>query len=123
MSILKNFLEHENKRIQKLFEIVEKFSSVEIDRILILIFAKYSGDYMGKGILKTLKAKISNVLNMKIASYPTDDEFIESFKLLSESNKRCLLVTIANDCCKLGVLNESQILTFLESQLTQTPSA
>lgn len=112
MSFLDEWRDAEQRRIQKLFDIAEKFTGEEIERLLENHMASITGnEYLTKIVLRALENKIRVACNME------SGDFKPQFHLLSDSTKRCLLVTLCNDLAKLNTVSEFQIFNFLESQL------
>lgn len=123
MGILENFKHLEERRIERLFDIVERFAAEEVDTTLKSVFEVYAEQgFMGRAVLDALKTKIGKACGMQGVKL-SDIDFLSEFYRLDDSKKRCLLVTVANDCCKLGVLQETDVVRFLEAQLAKTPGA
>ena len=123
MGFLTDFEAQESARIGRLFELIDRFEASEVDGVLKTVFSVYaSRGFMGRAVLESLKKKISAACRIPGANL-TDAEFVKAFIKLEDGVKRSLLVTIANDCCKLGVLNEAQVFTFLQNELAKMPTA
>ena len=124
MGILQQFKDREGFRIQKFFEYVERFAPAEIDRILVEHFDAFAANkFLGQVIVGQLKGKIAKVCGITMTPGMTNLEFTKEVVKLSDSVKRSLLVTILNDVCKLGVMQEAQAYHFLEDRLKEAPKA
>lgn len=124
MGILQQFKNREEARITKFFEYADRFTAEEIELALSDAFEAFmSQGYIGKLVLDSLKSKIAAVCNMTVTARSTNQDFINEFSKLDDSTKRCLLVTILNDVCKLGVTHEGQAYLFLEDRLRKAPRA
>lgn len=120
MSLLTDFVSNEDKRIKRLFEYVDRFDSSEFDLFIIDFFQEIKKfGALGRVVLTGVKIKMSKwfpTLNLK-----DDSGFIESFKKLTESEKRCLIVTVCNNLCKASTVDEGSLFTFLENWLRKIP--
>ena len=124
MGILSQFKDRESLRITRFFEYVDRFAAPEVDRILIEHFDAFaSNKFLGQVIVGNLKNKIAKVCQITMTPNMTTHEFTLEVVKLTDSVKRSLLVTILNDVCKLGVMQEAQAYDFLEDQLKKTPKA
>lgn len=124
MGILANFKKQETDRINRLFEIVDHFAGPEISLMLSEIFEAYHNRGMiAVSIINRLQEKIAKVCAMPPDCNRDIARFMAAFGQLNDSEKRCLLVTICNDICKLGVMEESALSLFLIERLRQTPKS
>lgn len=122
MGILSQFKHREEHRIGRFFEYVDRFASQEVDRILVEHFDAFAANrFLGQVIVGNLKAKIAKVCDITVTPGMTTLEFTKEIIKLSDSVKRSLLVTILNDVCKLGVMQEAQAYNFLEDELKKAP--
>lgn len=124
MGLLAQFKDREGHRIARFFEYVDRFAPAEIDRILVEHFDAFAANkFLGQVIVGQLKGKIAKVCGFTLTPGMTNLEFTKEVIKLTDSVKRSLLVTILNDVCKLGVLQESQAYLFLEDELKKAPKA
>jgi hypothetical protein len=122
MGILSQFKHREEHRIGKFFDYVDRFASPEVDRIIVEHFNAFAANkFLGQVIVGNLKRKIANVCHIPQTPGMTNLEFTKEVMKLTDGAKRCLLVTILNDVCKLGVMQEAQAYEFLESELKRAP--
>jgi hypothetical protein len=120
VSLLSDYKNLESKRIERLFSLIDKFSVREVDGFITDFFDVYGlGDYMKRAVIKVVKDKVSALF--KLDKDLSLNEFIDRVLHLDDSQKRCLMVTILNDFCRLGVLQEADILGFVQNELNKPP--
>ena len=124
MGILSQFKHREENRIGKFFAYVDRFAAAEVDRIIVEHFDAFAANkFLGQVIVGNLKNKIAKVCHIPMTPGMTNLEFTKEVIKMTEGAKRCLLVTILNDVCKLGVMQEAQAYNFLEEELKRAPKA
>jgi hypothetical protein len=122
MGILSQFKNREDHRIGRFFDYVDRFAVAEVDRIIVEHFDAFAANkFLGQVIVGNLKNKIAKVCNIPMTPGMTNLEFTKEVIKMTEGAKRCLLVTILNDVCKLGVMQEAQAYDFLEGELKRAP--
>lgn len=117
MGILASFKENESRRINEFFDIVETFPNEEINRLIDEIFAGFiARGAIGQTVLNVLKQKIARACNLPVTDLDTKD-----LHALELGKKHALVVTICNDICALGVVQEASVKNFLAECLRKEP--
>jgi len=123
MGILDDFRKRESARIDKLYQKVECMTEDQLNELVKYAFtAFYDQGLAGQAAARSLILKLNKLL--KIHYVPGKGEFDrwhKQFCGIELKVKQSLLVTTANDLCKMNVFSETQIFTRIDEFLQDIP--
>lgn len=123
MGILDDFKKRESERIESFYRKADCLTECQVDEIIRQVFTGfYDQGFAGQAAAKSLIMKINKV--MKISYVPAKGEFEKwhaEFKALDLELKKSLMVTVANDLCKMSIFTEAQIIQKVDEFLKDIP--
>lgn len=123
MGLIEDFQRRESERIDKLYAKADCLEEGQLNDLIKYIFTCfYDAGFGGEMTAKALIAKVNRVL--KINYMPKKGEYEkwhEEFCMTAFELKKSLLVTMANDLCKMNVFSEAQILGRFDEFLKEIP--
>lgn len=123
MGILDDFRKKESDRINNLYAKADCLTEAQIDELIKHVFtAFYDQGFAGQAAAKSLILKINKVLGIKYV--PAKGEFLKwhsEFCSMKFELKKSLLVTTANDLCRMNIFTEVQILSKVDEFLKDIP--
>lgn len=123
MGIISDFKKREGARISKLYEKADCMTEGQVDELIKHIFtAFYDQGFAGKTAARSLILKINKALNIHYVPGPGEfDKWHKEFCSMKLEVKKSLLVTIANDLCKMNIFTENQIFEKVDEFLKDIP--
>jgi len=123
MGILSEFKKREGARISKLYEKADCMTEGQVDELTKYIFtAFYDQGFAGKAAARSLIVKINKALNIHYVPASGEfDKWHKEFCSMTFEIKKSLLITIANDLCKMNIFTETQIFEKVDEFLKNIP--
>ena len=123
MGILEEYRKRESERIDHLYSRADCMTDEQIDDLVRFVFVTfYDQGFAGQAAARSLIQKINKVLKINyVPSKGEFDKWLAEFKGMALELKKSLLVTIANDLCKMNVFTERQILDKIDEFLKDIP--
>lgn len=123
MGLLDDFKNRESKRIEAFYKKADCLTEEQIDEIIRQTFtAFYDQGLAGQTAAKSLIVKINKVIGINYVPAKGEfDKWHKDFKALELEVKKSLLVTVANDLCKMSVFTEAQIIQKVDEFLKDIP--
>ena len=123
MGILDDFRKKESDRIERLYQKSDCLDEGQINQLIAYVFtAFYDQGIAGQAAARSLIVKINKVLGIKYI--PSKGEFSKwhnEFCSMKFEIKKSLLVTVANDLCKMSIFTESQIFEKIDEFIKDIP--
>ena len=123
MGILDEYRKRESDRIDNLYKRADCMTEGQIDELIRFTFTTfYEQGITGRAAATGLILKINKALGIRYVPAPGEfDKWHQEFKAMKFELKKSLLVTVANDLCKMNVFTETQILSKIDEFLKDIP--
>lgn len=123
MGILDEYRKKESERIDNLYRRADCMTEAQIDELTRYTFETfYEQGITGRAAATGLILKINKALGIRYVPGKGEfDKWHNEFKAMPFELKKSLLVTVANDLCKMNVFTEAQILSKIDEFLKDIP--
>jgi hypothetical protein len=123
MGILDEYRKKESDRIETLYKKSDCMTEGQVDELIKYVFTGfYDQGFAGQAAARSLILKINKVLNIRyVPSKGEFEKWHKEFCLMNFEIKKSLLVTVANDLCKMSIFTETQILEKVDTFLKDIP--
>lgn len=123
MGLLDDFKERESKRIENFYRKADCLTEEQVDEIIKQVFVGfYDQGIAGQAAAKSLISKINKNLGIRYVPGKGEfDKWHKEFCGMGFELKKSLLVTVANDLCKMSVFTEAQIIQKVDEFLKVIP--